>query len=107
VQAEGKPAMVLITKTWCGACKRLKTVFADSKAIEEGAKAFVAINLQDDEEPTREDFRPDGQYIPRLLFVTPQGVVMDIVNAGGNPKFKYYYADEASIVTSMKAASGK
>ncbi len=40
-KAEGKPALVLVHKTWCGACKRLKTVWADSKALEGEAVARV------------------------------------------------------------------
>lgn len=107
-KAEGKPAMVLIHKTWCGACKRLKSVFADSTAIAEAARGMISINLEDDEEPTQDQFRPDGQYIPRLFFVSPDGAVRgDIINEGGNPSYKYYYADEPSILKSMAAALKK
>jgi protein-disulfide reductase (glutathione) len=48
--SEGRPAMVLIHKTWCGACKRLKSVF-EHPEIETLAREFVMVNLEDDEEP--------------------------------------------------------
>jgi hypothetical protein len=40
---ENKPAFVLIHKTWCGACKRLKTVFSDSVEILHRSKDFVMV----------------------------------------------------------------
>lgn len=54
------------------------------------------------------EFKPDGGYIPRILFLTPQGEVMsEVVHAGGNPKYKYYYAEPRSIVTAMADAKAQ
>lgn len=38
-------AMVVIHKSWCGACKRLGPVVASSAAIQKHAGDFVMINV--------------------------------------------------------------
>jgi protein-disulfide reductase (glutathione) len=96
---ETKPVFVLIHKTWCGACKRLKTVFADSAEILQKSKDFIMVNLEDDEEPAEEMYKPDGGYIPRIIMVDPaSGEVMPVHNEQGNPQYKYYYASEDQIL---------
>ena len=96
---EEKPVFVLVHKTWCGACKRLKTAFADSAEILQKSKDFIMVNLEDDEEPADEMYKPDGGYIPRILMVDPaSGELMPIHNEQGNPQYKYYYASEDQIL---------
>lgn len=49
---------------------------------------------QDAEEPSDPMYAPDGGYIPRILFISPDGVVQEqLKNKSGNPKYKYYYSD--------------
>lgn len=100
-----KPLMLLIHKTWCGACKALKPTFSKSEDIAELSKDFVMVNVEDEEEPKDEKYRPDGRYIPRILFLSPGGKVMDeFYNKKGKHKdTKYYYGKIAEIIESMKA----
>lgn len=104
-----KPLMLLIYKTWCGACKALKPVFAKSQEIAELSKHFVMVNVEDEEEPKDEKYRPDGRYIPRILFLSADGEVMEeFYNENGKHKdTKYYYGKTSEIVTSMKAVLNK
>lgn len=95
--------MLLIHKSWCGACKALKPRFAASKEIEELSKDFVMVNTLDEEEPSDDKYAPDGGYIPRVLFIDQRGVVLqDIYNKDGNKQYKFYYHDPHDITASMR-----
>lgn len=47
----------------------LKAQFSASKEIEDLSNHFVMVNAEDDEELKDEQYFPDGEYIPRILFV--------------------------------------
>ena len=100
---ENKPVMTIIWKSWCGSCKALKPLVAESEDFATLASEFVMVNAGDDEEPASEDYKLDGGYIPRIYFSNTDAHVMkDIVNVGGNAKYLYYYSDVNSIIRSMK-----
>ncbi|PFX15653.1 UDP-N-acetylglucosamine transporter [Stylophora pistillata] len=99
-ESSHKPLMLIIHKSWCGACKALKPKFAESKEIEELSKKFVMINVEDDEEPRDSKFQIDGAYIPRIFILDSYGHVQkDIYNKKGNPSYKYYYGSPPGNMT--------
>ncbi len=64
------------------------------------------VNVSDEEEPGEPEFKPDGGYIPRILFLQPSGTVMtDVINSKGSPQYKFYYHEPHAIVQSMKSAA--
>ncbi|XP_042864539.1 thioredoxin domain-containing protein 12-like [Penaeus japonicus] len=105
-ETTGKPLMLIIHKSWCGACKAFKPKFAASSEILELSENFVMVNTLDDEEPKDEKYTPDGGYIPRILFLDSEGKVHpELYNVNGNPKYKYFYFDDKSVAETMKAAA--
>lgn len=101
--SEKKPLMLLIHRTWCGACKSLRPKFASSKEIEQLAVNFVMVKSADESEFADEQFSPDGGYIPRILFFDDAGRHMeDIVQR--EDKYKYFHPDPSSIVKAMSQA---
>eukprot|EP01134_Creolimax_fragrantissima_P007071 CFRG7071T1 len=104
----GKPMVVLIHKTWCGACKNLKKTMSTSTELVNAAKDYVMVNLEDEEEPKGTEYKPDGGYVPRLFFADSTGVVKpDLKVIGGNPKYGYFYSSADAVVNSMKSYKDK
>ncbi|CAL1532157.1 unnamed protein product [Lymnaea stagnalis] len=97
-----KPAMVVITKTWCRACKALRPQFASNKEIEKMSNDFIMINLEDDDEPKGIDLQPDGTYYPRVVFLDHNGSVMRNVMYKKTGGYKYYYPHATAIAHNMK-----
>jgi len=97
----GKPAMIVIHTTSCRASKQLKPRFANSTAIQQLSQNFVMINVQDREDPATSELRPDGGYIPRILFTDARGNILKEVQSN-NSQYHYFYGDVESITDSMK-----
>lgn len=49
-------------------------------------------------------FYPDGKYVPRILFFTPDGeLIQDAYNRSpkADPEFRYFYSSPAPIIETM------
>lgn len=103
--ATGKPLLLLIWKTWCGACKALRPQFAASAELAALANDFVFVNTADDEEPQGAEFAPDGGYIPRILFLSPAGdVIVDARNAAAGEQYSAAAAARATSCRRRRAS---
>jgi thiol:disulfide interchange protein len=103
-----KPVCLVFFTEWCPHCTNYSKVFHDSKVIEQ-SKKFVMVRLDKDKNAElSKQFAPDGQYIPRTYFLSPDGKLDDAIHAPRD-KFKYFYdeKDPASLLAGMDTAQKK
>jgi hypothetical protein len=103
-----KPVCLVVYTEWCPHCANYSKVFHDPKVVEK-AKQFVMVRLDQDKEKDRTGkYAPDGGYIPRTMFLGPDGTLATDVHA---PRQQYQYffdeKDPASVLAGMDAALAK
>jgi hypothetical protein len=105
---EQKPVCLVVYTEWCPHCANYSKVFHDPKVVEK-TKRFVMVRLDQDKEKDRTGkYAPDGGYIPRTMFLAPDGALAADVHAPRD-KFLYFYdeKDPASVLAGMDAALAK
>ncbi len=107
-KAEHKPICLVFYTQWCPHCRNYRKVFSDPRVVDK-ARQFVMIHLDKDKNTELSaKFAPDGEYIPRTLFLSSQGVVDDSIHAP-RPQYKYFYdeSNAASLLAGMDEALTK
>jgi Thioredoxin-like len=105
---QGKPICLIFFTEWCPHCTNYSGVFHDP-AVVERSKEFVMVRLdRDRNRELSKKFAPDGEYIPRTYFLSPQGVLDPALKAPRD-RFQYFYDehDPASLLDGMKRALAK
>ncbi|XP_006912028.1 anterior gradient protein 3 [Pteropus alecto] len=99
-----KPLMVIHHLEECQYCQALKKVFAQNKEIQEMAQNnFIMLNLV--HETTDKNLSPDGQYVPRIMFVDPSLTVRaDLIGIYSNRLYTYEPQDLPKLIENMKKA---
>ena len=106
--AKKRPVCLVVFTTWCPHCKKYSRIFSDPRIVQE-AQGFVMVKLdQDRSEAESARYAPDGQYIPRTLFLTANGDV-DLKIHTGRTQYRYYFdeADAGDLLAAMKSARKK
>jgi protein-disulfide reductase (glutathione) len=104
----GKPVVMLFHASWCSSCKRYRAVWKDPGVVA-AAKSFVMILVDVDKDPDANGaFAPDGTYVPRTIFYTAEGDVMQDV-VGKDPEYPHTIDldDPTELRTLMQKAAGK
>ncbi|KAJ7322378.1 hypothetical protein JRQ81_018665 [Phrynocephalus forsythii] len=102
-KSTNKPIMVIHHLEDCPHSQALKKAFAEHKEIQKLAEKFVLINLV--YETTDKHLSPDGQYVPRILFVDPSLTVRaDITGRYSNRLYAYEPSDIALLYSNMQKA---
>lgn len=101
--ALGRPLMLVVHAAWCPRCKELKRRFFDP-AFVAASERFVMVNIDQDAEPESLRYGPDGQYIPRILFLDAHGQVDAGLSNPGRSKYKYFYTQRDDLVGVMQTA---
>jgi protein-disulfide reductase (glutathione) len=99
----GRPLMLVIHASWCPRCRELKPRFSDP-ALVDASERFVMVNLDQDEHPQSLRYGPDGQYVPRVLFLDAQGRVDATLSNASRSKYKYFYMPQDDLVGVMQQA---
>jgi protein-disulfide reductase (glutathione) len=103
----GKPLIMLFHASWCTSCKRYRQVWRDPGVVA-ASKNFVMVLVDVDTEPDANGaFSPDGTYVPRTIFYTPEGDVMTDYR-GKDPQYPHTIDldDPAELRTLMQKAAG-
>jgi len=105
--AENRPMMVFVYTDWCPRCGELEPVFNES-AIVQAANGLIPVRHNQDENPAwlqqlAQDYE---EYVPRVLFLNPDGSRMSIVSS--HPRYPYFYtpAMRDTLVANIQVAKG-
>ncbi len=107
-KASRRPICLIFYTDWCPHCRNYQKVFED-KAVIELSRRFVMIHENKEKVPEiSARFAPDGDYIPRTLFLTPDGTLMPEVTEQRDD-YRYFYdeSDPASVMRSMKEVAAR
>lgn len=105
---EKKPVCLIVYTEWCPHCANYAKVFHDPKVVEK-AKQLIMVRLDQDKDKERaRGYAPDGMYIPRTIFLGPDGTLAADVHAP-REQYKYFYDEKtpASVLAGMDAALAK
>ncbi|HRN84993.1 MAG TPA: thioredoxin family protein [Hyphomicrobium sp.] len=103
----GKPLVMVFHAEWCKACRRYREVWKDPGVVA-GSRNFVMVLVDVDQRPQDNGaFSPDGTYVPRTIFYSPEGEVMKHVR-GKDPEFPHTIdiEDPTELRTLMEKAAG-
>jgi protein-disulfide reductase (glutathione) len=103
-QQTGMPVMMVVHTPWCGNCQKLKRSFADPK-LERLSEQFVMVHVDQDQNPEATLYGPDGQYIPRVMFLDEQGTVDQRLQNPNRPnRHRFFYTPQEDLVAAMRQA---
>ena len=107
-QKEKRPDCLIVYTEWCPHCQQYAKVFHDPAVVEK-AKRLVMVHVdQDKDKSLAQKYVPDGSYIPRTMFLAPDGTLATDVHA---PRTQYVYffdeKDPAAVLGGMDAALAK
>lgn len=106
-----KPICLVLSAVWCPYCRNYAKVFSDPRVVEQ-SRHFVMIRVDIDQRvDVSIKYRPDGHYVPRTFFLSPDGVLDPSLIAEENKgqKYTYFYdeSDAVSILAGMNRALEK
>lgn len=99
----GRPLMLVVHAAWCPRCKELKRRFFDPD-LESASEKFVMVNLDQDAQPEGLRYGPDGQYIPRIVFMDKHGNLDAGLSNPARSRYKYFYTQRDDLVAVMQTA---
>jgi protein-disulfide reductase (glutathione) len=101
----GRPLMMVVHTSWCGNCQKLKRTFNSDPNLERLSEGFVMVHVDQDAHPEATLYGPDGQYIPRVMFLDEHGNVDQRLQNPNRPsRYRYFYTPQEDLVATMRQA---
>lgn len=103
-----KPVMLVFYTEWCPHCTNYSKVFHNEKVVEQ-SKQFVMVRIDNDKnKDLGKKYAPDGGYIPRTFFLSPDGTLDPEIHEQRD-QYKYFYSESNpdSILGGMDRALAK
>lgn len=107
-RAQKKPILLVFYTEWCPHCRNYQRVFHDPRVVA-AAKDFVLIRIDRDRAPeVSARYAPDGEYIPRTYFLSPEGELEASIHAPRD-QYQYFYDeyDPAPLLAAVDTARAK
>ncbi|MFM7085368.1 MAG: thioredoxin family protein [Hyphomicrobium sp.] len=73
----GKTVMMVFYTSWCTSCRKYRSLFSDKRVVEAAQKLVMILIDADEDKMANGAYSPDGTYVPRTIFLTPDGDVRD------------------------------
>jgi len=101
----GLPVCLVVSTEWCPHCRTYARVFHDPRVVA-AAKGLVMIHVDKDADPESAAFyAPDGDYIPRTLFLDSAAKLRPEIHAV-RTRYRHFFdeADADQLLEAMAAA---
>lgn len=105
-RSQSKAMCVVVYAEWCSRCKELAPVFGRPDVARAAADLVMVRQDQDQAAPwLKEQLGAYGGYVPRVLFLAPDGQVRDDLTSG-HPRYPHFYAALVAdrLLANMRAA---
>ena len=94
-KASDKPICLIFYTSWCPHCANYSRLFFDPQVVEK-SKSFVMIRVDKDKaKDVSAQYKPDGEYIPRTYFLSPDGKLDESITEA-RPQYKYFYNEQSA-----------
>jgi thioredoxin-related protein len=88
--ASGKPMLIVVYANWCTQCDALSKAMEDKKLVELSKSFVMVLADHDDQTQGFHHYTPKLTYVPRLLFMKPDGEFW-VEMKSGNQRYPYFY----------------
>lgn len=84
--ATGKTVVMVFHASWCTACRQYREVFKDPRVVEQSQNLVMILVDADKDKIANGAFAPDGTYVPRTIFLSPDGEIRTDLTGKTDPK---------------------
>ena len=106
----GKTVVMVFHAPWCTACAKYRSVFKDERVVAAAKDVVMILVDADADKMANGAFAPDGTYVPRTIFMTPDGEVRTDLTGKSDPKHPHTIdidGPEELLALMQKAGNGR